>query len=78
MSPEPDKQILLDIVNKEMPYGKYAGRLICNIPIHYLEWMAGKEAWPNGRMGILLKTLYEIKLNNLDYILHEIKSWRGN
>jgi len=72
---KPDRKVLLDIVNIEMPYGKYSGRLLCDIPIHYLEWMQGKDAWPKGKIGDLLKNVYEIKLNNLDYILKEIKTW---
>lgn len=75
MQPKPDRKVLLDIVHTEMPYGKYEGRLLCDIPIHYLEWMQNKDAWPKGKIGVLLKNVYEIKVNNLDYILREIKSW---
>lgn len=72
----PDRKILLDIVNLEMPYGKYSGRKLCDVPVHYLEWMANKDAYPAGRLGILLKTVLEIKSNDLEYILREIKSWK--
>jgi uncharacterized protein (DUF3820 family) len=67
-----DKQILLDLVTKTMPFGKYKGRLLCDIPEYYLVWMHSK-GFPDGKLGMWLNTLYEIRLNGLDYILYELK-----
>ncbi len=65
-------QILKDLVSIAMPYGKYKGRLICNLPEYYLVWYEN-NGFPAGKIGILLATMYEIKLNGLEYLLKPIK-----
>jgi hypothetical protein len=65
-------QILKDLVTIAMPYGKYKGRLICNLPEYYLVWYEN-NGFPAGKIGILLATMYEIKLNGLEYLLKPIK-----
>ncbi|PLX22560.1 MAG: hypothetical protein C0597_02330, partial [Marinilabiliales bacterium] len=60
--------ILIDLVKTRMPYGKYKGSLICDIPEPYLVWY-NQKGFPAGKIGILLATLYEIKLNGLEYLL---------
>lgn len=67
-----DKQILLDLVNMRMPYGKYKGQLLCDLPEFYLSWYQQK-GFPQGKLGMLLSTLYEIKLNGLEYLLKPLK-----
>lgn len=67
-------KILTDLVTMRMPYGKFKGRVLSDLPEYYLVWMHGK-GFPDGRLGMLLSTLYEIKLNGLEYLL---KSIRGN
>ncbi len=57
-----DNNILFDLVKMPMPYGKYKGYLICDIPEYYLVWYHSK-GFPTGKMGQLLSTMYEIKLN---------------
>jgi len=76
MELQPDKRVLLEIVTTKMPYGKYAGCYVSDIPVHYLVWCKQKEAFPKGRLGELMQNVLEIKSNNLGYILQEIKSWR--
>ena len=63
-----DQSILIDIGRKEMPYGKYKGVPLYRLPEPYLSWYKGK-GFPQGRLGMLLETLYEIKLNGLEYLL---------
>lgn len=65
-------QILKDLVNMPMPYGKYKGRLICDLPEYYLVWYEN-QGFPDGKIGVLLSTMYEIKLNGLEYLLKPIK-----
>ncbi len=67
-----DKKILIDLITIQMPFGKYKGTLLCDLPEYYLSWFQQK-GFPEGRIGMLLSTLYEIKLNGLDYILNELK-----
>lgn len=71
-----DRQILIDIVQKEMPFGKYAGRKLCDVPTYYLEWFASK-GWPSGRLGIMLETLFVIRTEGLHDILLELKKRYG-
>lgn len=70
--PSPDGEILVTLVKMKMPFGKYKGTLLCNLPVSYLEWFA-KKGFPPGKMGMLLATLYEIKLNGLTYLLEPLK-----
>lgn len=56
-----DKTLLIDLVTKPMPYGKYKGRLLYKVPEAYLVWMRQRETWPSGRLGILLRCLLEIQ-----------------
>jgi uncharacterized protein (DUF3820 family) len=69
---QPDKTILLDIVRMPMPYGKYKGTLIKNIPAYYLEWMSAK-GFPDGRLGMILSTAFIIKTHGLGYLLKDIR-----
>lgn len=74
MEVKPDPAVLLSLITTKMPYGKYKGRLICDIPEHYLLWCKSKDAWPKGKLGDLLKNVFEIKENGLDYLFAELKS----
>jgi uncharacterized protein (DUF3820 family) len=60
--------ILLELVNVKMPFGKYKGWLLYRLPEPYLVWFHGK-GFPPGKLGQQLATLYEIKLNGLEYLL---------
>ena len=71
----PDSQILLQLVSMQMPFGKYKGRLLCNLPVSYLEWFQ-RKGFPEGKLGMLLQTIYEIKLNGLEYLLEPIKKMK--
>ena len=68
----PDAKILIDVVQTKMPYGKYKGTLICDLPVYYLEWLHGKGL-PPGKLGMLLGTTFEIKTNGLSAILLKVK-----
>jgi uncharacterized protein len=68
----PDQNILLKLVSMKMPFGKYKGTILCHLPVSYLEWFA-KKGFPPGQMGMLLATIYEIKINGLEYLLTPLK-----
>ncbi|WP_345952502.1 DUF3820 family protein [Mucilaginibacter sp. PAMB04168] len=70
---KPDSQILVDIVKMQMPFGKHKGTLLCDLPVSYLEWMHQK-GMPAGKLGMMLATVYEIKINGLNVILQTVKS----
>ncbi|MCB2219918.1 MAG: DUF3820 family protein [Bacteroidetes bacterium] len=67
-----DKDILIKVVTEKMPYGKYKGRLLCDLPEPYLVWYHAK-GFPKSKLGDRLNTMYEIKLNGLEYLLEPIK-----
>ena len=68
----PNPQFLLELVNMRMPFGKHKGWILCNLPVSYLEWF-NRKGFPTGKLGILLQTIYEIKLNGLEGLLEPLK-----
>jgi len=67
-----DNEFLTQLVTEKMPYGKYKGTIICNLPEFYLVWYH-RTGFPKGKLGMLLNTMYEIKLNGLEYLLKPLK-----
>jgi len=61
-------EILLGITTMPMPFGKYKGTVLYKLPESYLVWFKQK-GFPEGKLGMMLETLYEIKLNGLEYLL---------
>lgn len=66
-------ELLKDIVTLSMPFGKYQGKLLCDLPISYLEWFMRNDGFPKGKLGEQLSTVYEIKMNGLEDIIYELK-----
>lgn len=69
MKPE-DLQLL---VTREMPFGKYKGRLIADLPGNYLNWFA-REGFPPGEIGRLLALMHELDHNGLTYLLKPLRA----
>jgi len=71
---ETNKQnhILEELVNVKMPFGKYKGYLLCDLPEFYLVWFKQK-GFPKGKLGQQMQLLYEIKINGLEYLLKPLK-----
>lgn len=65
-------EILTELVTVKMPFGKYQGHTLCNLPEPYLVWY-NQKGFPKGKLGQQLATLYEIKLNGLEYLLEPLK-----
>ena len=68
-----DKQDLLKIANMKMPFGKYAGRRLIDVPEEYLLWFA-KKGFPEGQLGALLHLCLEIHTNGLKHIIEPLKT----
>lgn len=68
----PDSQLLVEIAQMRMPFGRYKGRRLVDLPEPYLVWFA-QRGFPAGRMGERLATLYEIKLNGLEALLAPLR-----
>jgi uncharacterized protein (DUF3820 family) len=71
-SPEPDPRILIDLARWRMPFGRYAGRRLIDLPEPYVVWFR-RQGFPRGRLGVLLETLYTIKENELDRLLDSFR-----
>ncbi|MES2428905.1 MAG: DUF3820 family protein [Bacteroidota bacterium] len=74
---KPDSKILIDIIQTRMPFGKYKGTFISDLPVHYLEWFRSK-GFPPGKLGMMLSSVYEIKINGLNSILTLVKTTLKN
>jgi len=72
----PDPKILIELAQARMPFGKYKDRLLTEIPVSYLEWMHNK-GFPPGKLGMMLATLYEIRINGLGDLLFMVKKSLG-
>ena len=72
MNEESNKEILLGLVTDKMPYGRFKGTVLYRLPVSYLEWF-NRKGFPPGKLGMKLQTLYEIKLNGLEYLLDPLK-----
>ncbi|WP_286133497.1 DUF3820 family protein [Colwellia sp. UCD-KL20] len=66
-----DQQKLVEAVNQVMPFGKYAGRKLLQLPEPYLVWFHGK-GFPEGKLGEQLALMYEVKLNGLEKMLQPL------
>jgi uncharacterized protein (DUF3820 family) len=60
------------LVTRTMPFGKYEGRIIADLPGHYLNWFA-RAGFPNGEVGRLLALMHEIDHNGLKYLLEPLR-----
>jgi len=54
-----------------MPFGKYQGRRLVELPEQYVVWFA-QEGFPSGKLGDMLRTVYEIKVNGLEYLFDRL------
>ena len=72
MIPELRPEILKEICETEMPFGKYKGTILVDLPINYLEWFQ-RQGMPAGKLGMQLSTIYEIKMNGLMDLLTPLR-----
>jgi hypothetical protein len=71
--PKANPELLIQLVSMKMPFGKYKDKLLCDLPVHYLEWFK-RKGFPQGKLGILLETIYEIKINGIENLLKPLKT----
>ena len=67
-----DKQDLLKLARMTMPFGKYSGRMLIDLPEEYLLWFA-KKGFPQGELGRLLQLALEIHINGLTDVIQPLK-----
>jgi len=68
----PDPETLFELARIKMPFGKYKGRLLIDLPEPYVIWLSQK-GFPKGHLGDLLCMLYEIKANGLEYLFKRLR-----
>lgn len=62
---------LIELASTRMPFGKYKGTRLVDLPEPYVVWFAGK-GFPDGKLGDMLRTTYEIKVNGLEYLFDKL------
>ncbi|BCL61618.1 hypothetical protein DGMP_23110 [Desulfomarina profundi] len=67
---------LLELASARMPFGRYRGRLLIDLPEPYVVWFA-RQGFPQGRLGDMMKTIYEIKANGLEYLFEPLRKNSG-
>ncbi|MBX7094057.1 MAG: DUF3820 family protein [Flavobacteriales bacterium] len=63
-----DPKVLPELVKAKMPYGKYEGRFLYQLPVSYLEWF-GRKGFPKGKLGQQLELMLLIKSNGIEEVL---------
>ncbi len=71
MASKMDPKELLKLTQTKMPFGRYAGTPLVDLPETYIVWFA-KKGFPEGELGNLLRAVYEIKLNGLEYLFRPL------
>lgn len=67
-----EKQHLLKLATMKMPFGKYQGRILMDLPEEYLLWFA-KKGFPKGELGLLLELMLELQINGLESLLTPLR-----
>ena len=68
-----NKEHLVKLANVKMPFGKYAGRVIIDLPDEYLLWFANKNQFPSGELGDLMQLCLALKIDGLDSVVRPLK-----
>lgn len=69
---EENQQLLIDVAKMKMPFGKFKGTFLIDLPEHYVVWYHNK-GFPKGKLGQQLELVYELKLNGLEDMIREIR-----
>ena len=69
---EDQKKELIKLAHTKMPYGKYEGRYLIDLPEYYIVWINNNRL-PKGQLGEQLKLIHELKLNDLEQLIRNIK-----
>lgn len=64
---------LIELAHTKMPFGKFEGRYLVDLPEHYMVWYHNK-GFPKGKIGEQLQLIYEIKLNGLEEMIRNIRN----
>lgn len=70
---ESEKFNLLKIARTPMPFGKYQGRMLVDLPEEYLLWFQRNDSFPKGELGRLMQIVLELKVEGLDSLVKPLK-----
>ncbi|MEX0273766.1 MAG: DUF3820 family protein [Flavobacteriaceae bacterium] len=68
----PNKDQLIELSHYKMPFGKYKDHYLVDLPEAYYTWFKGK-GFPKGKLGQLMQSMYEIKINGLEGLIRKIQ-----
>lgn len=71
-----EQRLLASLVTTKMPFGKYQGRLLADLPEAYILWFE-REGFPSGQLGRQLALMHTIKVNGLEALLDPLRSRPG-
>jgi uncharacterized protein len=74
MQEDPNK-ILIELANAKMPFGKYKGYFILDLPEYYVVWYKN-NGFPTGKIGEMLQLTYELKINGLEPMIRKLRTVR--
>ncbi|MEJ2766374.1 DUF3820 family protein [Photobacterium sp. MCCC 1A19761] len=66
------KEHLIKLANVRMPFGKYSGRVLIDLPEEYLLWFQ-KKGFPEGELGMLMALALEFKIEGLESVIRPLK-----
>ncbi|WP_299606815.1 DUF3820 family protein [uncultured Aquimarina sp.] len=72
MNSQTQKDFLIKLAHTKMPFGKYKDRYLIDLPEYYIVWYHNK-GFPKGTLGAQMQTVYELKLNGLEYLVRNIQ-----
>ena len=72
-----DPNEFLELAAMRMPFGKYQGRLLIDLPEHYVVWFSN-NGFPEDKLGVMLQTVYVIKVNGLEYLFTPFREGGNN
>jgi uncharacterized protein len=69
---EDTRNELVELANAKMPFGKYQGKYLIELPEHYLVWYRTK-GFPKNKLGKQMEQILEIKINGLEPLIYKLK-----
>ncbi len=71
---KPDSHFLIELANTKMPFGKFKGTFLIDLPEYYLVWYKNK-GFPKGKLGLMMESIFEIKRNGLEHLIYKLKTF---
>ena len=70
---EAQEEALIELAHYKMPFGKYKGDYLIDIPEYYYTWFK-QRGFPEGKLGIMMSQMYDIKINGLETLIYTVQS----